>query len=73
MRTRLSDPVRTLDGKITTIAELADQGRITFECSPNFKGPRGAMRKAYFATMPDGGCWEISAYAYKSRQSASAA
>jgi hypothetical protein len=65
--TRLNDPVRCSDGTVSTINELAAQGLVRFTVSNRFYGPRTKNpRVAYFAEMPDGGCWEISKYAYNS-------
>lgn len=68
-RVTLSDPVRIAEtGEITTIAALADAGRVKFTRSANFAASsRGKSRVAYFAELPDGGCWEIGKMAYESR------
>jgi hypothetical protein len=70
-RTQLNEQVRTKDGTVTTIMELHRQGLISWDKVENFAVPkRNGERKtrtAYFATMPDGGCWEISMIAYQSR------
>jgi len=63
-------------GEITTIAKLADEGRITFREVQNFCGRGGRLRTAYFADYkaadrPAGGTsgWEIGKLAYLSRTS----
>ena len=64
----LTAPVRDPEsGKATTIAALAEQGRITFRAVPNFMTRTGGMRTAYFADVADGSGWEISKVAYQSR------
>jgi hypothetical protein len=66
-RVSLTATVRTLDGRLTTIHELSKQGLIRWERVENFHSPKPRRRPAFFATMPDGGCWEISEYAYEGR------
>jgi hypothetical protein len=65
--TRLNDLVRCPDGTVATINELASRGLVRFTVSNRFYGPRTKNpRVAYFAELADGGCWEISKYAYNS-------
>lgn len=66
MRVKMDTPI-SWEGKVTTVAELADAGKIDFKVSPNFTGQRGT-RTAYFADIKGTKTgWEISATAYKSR------
>jgi hypothetical protein len=59
MTVRLKDLVRLPDGTISTIADLADGGRVEFRKVPNF-GDRGVTK--YLAELKDGsGAWEINA------------
>jgi hypothetical protein len=66
---KLNAPVRA-NGRLTTIAQLADEGLITFSCckveTRKVRGERHE-RMAYFADLPDGSGWEISRTAYLSR------
>jgi hypothetical protein len=67
-RVSLTATVRTLDGRLTTIHELSKQGLIRWERVENWHSRKGnGTRVACFATMPDGGSWEISEYAYEGR------
>jgi len=66
-RVKLNQPVR-YNGKITTIAELADQCKIEFKEVKSFFGGR-KMKTAYFADIKgttEG--WEINKFAYLSRK-----
>lgn len=65
-KVRLSDSVRLPDGSISTIAQLANEGRIEFKMVPNF-GNRGVTK--YFADLKgqDRTGWEIGELAYLSR------
>lgn len=67
MTTKLNEPVRTPDGEVTTINELAEAGRITFNVSHNFYTRRGGPYTKYFADL-DGTTagWEIGKLAYLS-------
>ena len=59
---RLSDPV-LVDGVVTTIAELATAGQITFHCFE----VTCRKRLCYSADLSDGTWWEIGKTAYMSR------
>lgn len=67
-KVRLSDPVIGPGGEVTTLADLADRGLVTFTESGNFRRRGGRTGPAYFAdaTWTDG-CWEISRTAFESR------
>lgn len=77
MTTRLSDPVRIVStGEVTTIAKLAEQGRIRWSVCDRFYSPRSKLgyRTAYFADLAgsededgDRTGWEIGKTAYLSR------
>lgn len=54
-------------GEVTTIAALADQGRITWRAVPGFDTRGGGTRTAYFADVAENSGWEISKVAYQSR------
>ena len=66
MKVTLSAPVNH-DGKVTTIAELAAHGLITFREVAKFGRKRGGVAPAYFADLPNGAGWEIGKVAYLSR------
>ena len=62
--------VRTDSGEVTTIADLAARGLITFDTMKTDTRKRNGERHertAYYAWMPDGSGWEISKTAYLSR------
>ena len=66
---RLRDPV-LVDGVVTTIAELATAGQITFHCFEVTCRKRLGERRTrvcYSADLPDGTGWEIGKTAYMSR------
>ena len=70
--TKLDAPVRVSDTEISTIADLAAQGRIVWEKTDHWHAPHSAtgQRTAYFATLKesaDRAGWEISRLAYLSR------
>ena len=68
MTVRLKDLVRLPDGTISTIADLADGGRVEFRKITNF-ADRGITK--YLAELKDGsGAWEIGELAYLSRTGA---
>ena len=68
MAYKLSQMVRTKQGEVTTIAALLDSGLAKVEKVDNFvTTSKSKPRTAYFATMTDGGCWEIGKLAYASR------
>lgn len=70
MTVKLNAPVQTKDGTITTIAQLAAKGLITFLTFKTDTRKRMGERHervVYYAEMPDGGGWEISKTAYLSR------
>lgn len=65
---KLNQTVRVAEtGELTTIAQLAAQGRITFRQVDNFYKRGGGTRTAYFADISDNSGWEISKTAYLSR------
>lgn len=68
---RLSDPVLTAEGEITTCGALLDSGRARLNVSHIWRRRGGKLGTAYLVEMdnPDGsiGCWEISRAAYLSR------
>lgn len=67
---KLSDPV-FVDGEVTTIARLADEGRIKFvEAERVCRKRQGErrVRRVYLAELTDTGeGWEIGRLAYLSR------
>lgn len=66
---RLRDPV-LVDGVVTTIAELATAGQITFHCFEVTCRKRLGERRTrvcYSADLSDGTWWEIGKTAYMSR------
>ena len=69
-RTKMSDPV-LVDSEVTTIARLADEGRITFRAvTVTCRKRQGERREriAYLAELKDTGeGWEIGRLAYLSR------
>ena len=67
--TKLSEPVRTPSGEVTTISALDAEGRITWRKVDNW---RYRTTPIYFADI-DGATtgWPISEYAYKSRMARS--
>ena len=67
MRVRLKDSVRLPGGTVSTIATLADEGRIQFNKVDSFHKRGGGTRIAYFAELASGECWEIGKKAYLSR------
>lgn len=67
MKTKLNTAVYGPDGELTTIAELADTGKIEFEKVENFRGKR-TTRTVYLATIKGTKkAWEIGKRAYLSR------
>ena len=66
MRTKMNDPVRLPDGSVSTIGELALQGRITFRRIENFTTRKGTSTRFFADIAPDEG-WEISKYAYRQK------
>ena len=66
MTVRLKDLVRLPDGTISTIADLADGGRVEFRKVTNF-GDRGVTKYLAELKGSDGACWEIGELAFLSR------
>ena len=69
---KLDALVQVSDTEVSTISDLAAQGRIVWEKTDHWHAPRSAtgQRTAYFATLkdsPDRAGWEISRLAYLSR------
>ncbi|MDO8623205.1 MAG: hypothetical protein Q7R52_03070 [archaeon] len=68
---KINDPVRTIEGEITTISKLDKQGRIKYDISKNFVGKGGKIHTKYFACVinkgKEEGCWEIRKTAFLSR------
>jgi hypothetical protein len=65
---RLHQDVRLPSGEVTTIAKLAEQGRVRFTKSERWHS-RNGVRTAYMAELLDaeGYFWEIGRLAYESR------
>jgi len=68
MAVRLHQDVRLPSGEVTTIAKLAEEGRVRFTKSERWHGRHG-MRTAYMAELleAEGYFWEIGRLAYQSR------
>ncbi len=69
---KLNALVQVSDTEVSTISDLAAQGRIVWERVDNWSSRRSAtgVRTAYFANLkdsPDRAGWEISKLAYLSR------
>lgn len=69
---KLDELVQVSDTEVSTISDLAAQGRIVWEQVDNWASRRSAtgVRTAYFANLkdsPDRAGWEISRLAYLSR------
>lgn len=70
--TKLDALVQVSDTEVSTISNLATQGRIVWEKVDNWSSRRSptGVRTAYFATLKDSedhAGWEISKLAYLSR------
>lgn len=70
--TKLDALVQVSDTEVSTISDLAAQGRIVWEKVDNWSSPRSAkgFRTAYFANLKDRedrAGWEVSKLAYLSR------
>lgn len=69
---KLNALVQVSDTEVSTISDLAAQGRIMWERVDNWSSRRSStgVRTAYFANLkdsPDRAGWEISKFAYLSR------
>ena len=69
---KLNELVQVSDTEVSTISDLAAQGRIVWERVDNWSSRRSAtgVRTAYFANLKDSldrAGWEISKLAYLSR------
>jgi hypothetical protein len=72
VKVKLDAPVRVSETEVSTISDLAAQGRIVWEKVDNWSSRRSptGVRTAYFANLKDGEDregWEISKLAYMSR------